>query len=588
MPGLLVAPMWSMPAHTYMPAGKAHEAEGDLFLCPAVRLLADAPGVAVFEYHGHGHRLVLPDKDNLGEDLRLQGCMTGENEAMVDSCSVRGQTPMYCVPHMPELNRCFLSAAGPPCLNADEPLPLMLVGAGCTLRLRDVKLVNAASLAVCLQLAPGQRCRHLALHAACPCRHKLGGASARANALPCSLSHLAGARLLASQDDGVEMLESVEADADLAHQLSTPVSSPAAGSLMRTPSPRKQLHPGMRATGSGDVGGSFAEQSLVVAGSGTAVQAPGAPPAQQQQQRTIEIVLSAVGLGLQFVHLDSGSSNGGAQRPAGSGPSSGAATRQGSISDLAQPSPQQLAQALAAQPAAPQSARGRPPAGRAVQMLSASLDLSVAFTIEASPAHQAWFSSCMHCGTLWWAGVARLAACDLAHQPLASVRHLPLLLPRLLQDSVQSGHVEVQGLRAETRFISGRWQDRHAHLLLHVLLMASIPAQAHVVFPLVGFTQPPTAECLSTLHTWLCCPGFFTCASCLIPGLAPQMPPHGWPSATKQTSSASARCGGGGRAPCWTPAASPSTSRWLPAATAQARARRAGLGWPGWCGPGLR
>lgn len=38
---------------------------------------------------------------------------------------------------------------------ADEPLPLILIGAGCTLRLRNVRLVNAASLAVCLQLAPG-------------------------------------------------------------------------------------------------------------------------------------------------------------------------------------------------------------------------------------------------------------------------------------------------------------------------------------------------------------------------------------------------------------------------------------------------
>lgn len=38
---------------------------------------------------------------------------------------------------------------------ADEPLPLILIGPGRTLRLRNVRLVNAASLAVCLQLAPG-------------------------------------------------------------------------------------------------------------------------------------------------------------------------------------------------------------------------------------------------------------------------------------------------------------------------------------------------------------------------------------------------------------------------------------------------
>ena len=40
---------------------------------------------------------------------------------------------------------------------ADEPLPLILIGAGRMLRLRNVRLANAASLAVCLQLAPGGR-----------------------------------------------------------------------------------------------------------------------------------------------------------------------------------------------------------------------------------------------------------------------------------------------------------------------------------------------------------------------------------------------------------------------------------------------
>lgn len=49
--------------------GKPHAAEGDLFLCPAVRLLADARGVQAFEYDGGGHCLVLPDKANLGEEL---------------------------------------------------------------------------------------------------------------------------------------------------------------------------------------------------------------------------------------------------------------------------------------------------------------------------------------------------------------------------------------------------------------------------------------------------------------------------------------------------------------------------------------
>lgn len=87
------------PATTHLSAaaGAAHKADGDLFLCPTVRLLADTPlpvgfhdmgadvasGVAaaaaagagggsgdgglVYEYDGGGHRLVLPDKGHLGE-----------------------------------------------------------------------------------------------------------------------------------------------------------------------------------------------------------------------------------------------------------------------------------------------------------------------------------------------------------------------------------------------------------------------------------------------------------------------------------------------------------------------------------------
>ena len=82
-------------------------AEGDLFLCPTVRLLADRPGVSTFAYDGSGHRLVLPDRGHL-----------------------------------------------------DEPLPLLIVGAGATLRLRNVTIVNSASLALCLQLGAGAGCWH--------------------------------------------------------------------------------------------------------------------------------------------------------------------------------------------------------------------------------------------------------------------------------------------------------------------------------------------------------------------------------------------------------------------------------------------
>ena len=50
------------------PAGdEPHEASGDLFLSPTVRLLADTPGGSHYEYRGGGHRMVLPDKEHLGE-----------------------------------------------------------------------------------------------------------------------------------------------------------------------------------------------------------------------------------------------------------------------------------------------------------------------------------------------------------------------------------------------------------------------------------------------------------------------------------------------------------------------------------------
>ena len=57
----------SMPQSARLPAGEAHEAEYDLYLCPSVRLLADTPGVCSYEYDGKGHRLVLPDKQHLGK-----------------------------------------------------------------------------------------------------------------------------------------------------------------------------------------------------------------------------------------------------------------------------------------------------------------------------------------------------------------------------------------------------------------------------------------------------------------------------------------------------------------------------------------
>ncbi len=79
-----------------------HRAQGDVWLCPETRLLADGPGVDDYVYDGAGHRIVLPEG-----------------------------------------------------ISGDEPLPLIVVGRGKTLHLKDVKIVYAASLPACLQLAAG-------------------------------------------------------------------------------------------------------------------------------------------------------------------------------------------------------------------------------------------------------------------------------------------------------------------------------------------------------------------------------------------------------------------------------------------------
>ena len=78
-------------------------ADADLWLSPEMRLLADVPGIEDFVYDGHGNRIVLPEG-----------------------------------------------------MDAADPLPLILVGAGKTLLLRNVKLVYASSLPACLQLGAGK------------------------------------------------------------------------------------------------------------------------------------------------------------------------------------------------------------------------------------------------------------------------------------------------------------------------------------------------------------------------------------------------------------------------------------------------
>ena len=79
--------------------------KGDIFLSPLCRLLADTPGPAERVMDGRGHKLVLP--------------------------------------------------AG---VDAQERLPLILVGAGNTLQLRNITIVHSSSLAACLHLAAGTYC----------------------------------------------------------------------------------------------------------------------------------------------------------------------------------------------------------------------------------------------------------------------------------------------------------------------------------------------------------------------------------------------------------------------------------------------
>ena len=86
-----------------MSAGEEYKATKDLWLSPQSRLLADAPGGTDFVYNGGGHRLILPEG-----------------------------------------------------LHEGEALPLIIIGVGKSLQLKDMKLVHAASLPACIQLGSGE------------------------------------------------------------------------------------------------------------------------------------------------------------------------------------------------------------------------------------------------------------------------------------------------------------------------------------------------------------------------------------------------------------------------------------------------
>lgn len=256
-------------------------AEGDLWLSPAVRLVADKPGVSAFEYNGRGRRIVLPAK------AQLSG-----------------------------------------------PLPLILVGSGKTLQLRNVTLVNSTSLGACLQLMPGSR-------------------------------------LLAEPRDGVQLLETSEGLEDEGG-MASPVAAQSPLARMLS-SPRKSVDDRRPQAGADALTG---------------------------QKRTMEISVSAVGLGLQFMQLGGGSNgNGSTSRTA-----SGAMPRPASAQSLGvrRSSTEDMPRLAAQQQRPGSSASTGSAAPRSVQLLSAKMDLDVSYKTDGT---------------------------------------------------AQSGQVVVQGLRMETRFI---------------------------------------------------------------------------------------------------------------------------------------
>lgn len=103
---MLLSCVWRRHDATH--AGSPFKADRDLWLSPESRLLADQPGVEDFVYDGQGKCLVLPQD-----------------------------------------------------ISVEEPLPLILLGPGKTLQLKNVKLVYAASLPACLQLGPGNSSVHI-------------------------------------------------------------------------------------------------------------------------------------------------------------------------------------------------------------------------------------------------------------------------------------------------------------------------------------------------------------------------------------------------------------------------------------------
>ncbi|KAK9815130.1 hypothetical protein WJX73_008307 [Symbiochloris irregularis] len=204
-----------------------HKAEGDLWLCPEVRLLADSPSTPDnIVYDGCGHRMVLP-----------------------------------------------------PDVAPDDPVPLILVGPGRTLTLKNTRIVQASSLPACLQLGPG-------------------------------------AQMLARPEDLVEMLQGADADLEAQHERSLYYSgSMSRSSFMgrssmsfskRNNSPLNKNSMSLaQKRGQGVTKSPASPARPQEQGSRGAARSPQASPAQPKAvESAIEMDIVAVGVGLRFLELD--------------------------------------------------------------------------------------------------------------------------------------------------------------------------------------------------------------------------------------------------------------------------------------------
>ncbi len=296
-------------------------ASDDAWLSPASRLCADSPGVSYCEYDGTGvHSLVLPSRDHL-----------------------------------------------------DELLPLILIGPECTLRLKNLTLVNADSLAACLQLAPG-------------------------------------ARLLAQPSDGVKLVD--WKDGFSFKGAYGPASPPG------------------RLAGGGGSGSAFTTEQQQQQG-GSRLPTPGTPSVTPD--RSFKVSVNAVGVGLQLMQIDQARSNGGGGSGGGGSVS---VSRSASV------------------------AVGDNVAGTGASMsFSGSQHHSTSDLLLTPSSNAAAIDPGSGGGTTTIRRAPSVASTsNLSQQHSRSIRLLTATMDIAAgyesSGLMQKGHVEIQGLRAETRTIA--------------------------------------------------------------------------------------------------------------------------------------